>query len=125
MLGLTVTPQITPDDRVIMNLEVSNDTVGEVFAGVPSINTQSVTTQVLVDNGETVVLGGVYERASGEQTRRVPFFGSLPGVGWLFRNRLTFDEQSELLVRHPAHPGRIPECAERGAINGPRAGTPI
>ncbi|ABI58099.1 type IV pilus secretin PilQ [Alkalilimnicola ehrlichii MLHE-1] len=98
VLGLTVTPQITPDDRVIMNLEVSNDTVGEVFAGVPSIDTQSVTTQVLVDNGETVVLGGVYERASGEQTRRVPFFGSLPGVGWLFRNRLTFDEQSELLV---------------------------
>ena len=98
VLGLTVTPQITPDDRVIMNLEVSNDTVGEVFAGVPSIDTQSVTTQVLVDNGETVVLGGVYERASGEQVSRIPFFGSLPGIGWMFRNRMNFDDQSELLI---------------------------
>ena len=98
LLALDVTPQITPDDRIIMDLEVSQDTVGEVFAGVPSIDTQSVTTQVLVDNGETVVLGGIYERERREQESRVPFFGSLPAVGWLFRNRSAVDENSELLI---------------------------
>lgn len=98
LLALDVTPQITPDDRIIMDLEVSQDTVGEVFNGVPSIDTQSVTTQVLVDNGETVVLGGIYEREQREQESRIPFFGSLPGVGWLFRNRESVDENSELLI---------------------------
>ena len=98
LLALDVTPQITPDDRIIMDLEVSQDTVGEVFAGVPSIDTQSVTTQVLVDNGETVVLGGIYERERRQQESRVPFFGSLPAVGWLFRNRSAVDENSELLI---------------------------
>ncbi|WP_290650062.1 type IV pilus secretin PilQ [Aquisalimonas sp.] len=98
LLALDVTPQITPDDRIIMDLEVSQDTVGQVFAGVPSIDTQSVTTQVLVDNGETVVLGGIYERERRQQEARVPFLGSLPAVGWLFRNRSTVDENSELLI---------------------------
>ncbi|MDN3516896.1 type IV pilus secretin PilQ [Aquisalimonas lutea] len=98
LLALDVTPQITPDDRIIMDLEVSQDTVGEVFNGVPSIDTQSVTTQVLVDNGETVVLGGIYEREQREQESRIPFFGSLPGIGWLFRNRESVDENSELLI---------------------------
>ncbi|MFV8834378.1 type IV pilus secretin PilQ [Aquisalimonas sp. APHAB1-3] len=98
LLALDVTPQITPDERIIMDLEVSQDTVGQVFAGVPSIDTQSVTTQVLVDNGETVVLGGIYERERREQESRVPFFGSLPAVGWLFRNRQAVDENSELLI---------------------------
>ncbi len=98
VLALDVTPQITPDDRIIMDLEVSKDTVGTIFAGVPSIDTQSVTTQVLVDNGETVVLGGIYERDRGTSVSRVPFFGSLPGVGWLFRTTLNIDENSELLI---------------------------
>ena len=64
VLQLKVTPQITPDDRVIMDLAVSQDTVGQVFSGVPSIDTRAIQTQVLVDNGETVVLGG------NEQTTR-------------------------------------------------------
>ncbi len=98
VLALDVTPQITPDDRIIMDLEVSKDNVGQVFFGVPSIDTQSVTTQVLVDNGETVVLGGIYERDRREEVTRVPFFGSLPGIGALFRNRLQVDDNSELLV---------------------------
>ncbi|MCH8503628.1 MAG: type IV pilus secretin PilQ [Ectothiorhodospiraceae bacterium] len=98
VLALDVTPQITPDDRIIMDLEVSKDTVGTIFAGVPSIDTQSVTTQVLVDNGETVVLGGIYERDRGTTVSRVPFFGSLPGVGWLFRTTFNVDENSELLI---------------------------
>ena len=63
VLKLDVTPQITPDDRIVMDLEVSKDEVGEVFLGVPSIDTRSVKTQVLVDNGETVVLGGIYEQS--------------------------------------------------------------
>ena len=98
VLALDVTPQITPDDRIIMDLEVSKDTVGQIFQGVPSIDTQSVTTQVLVDNGETVVLGGIYERERGQEVSRVPFFGSLPGVGWLFRTTRNVDENSELLI---------------------------
>ena len=98
VLGLTVTPQITPDERVVLDLDVSQDSRGENTPDGPAINTQSVTTQVLVDNGETVVLGGVYERFSRDQVRRVPFFGNLPGVGWMFRNRETQDEHSELLI---------------------------
>ncbi|MEX0729566.1 MAG: type IV pilus secretin PilQ [Aquisalimonadaceae bacterium] len=98
VLALDVTPQITPDDRIIMDIEVSKDTVGTVFGGVPSIDTQSVTTQVLVDNGETVVLGGIYERDRRNVVSRVPFFGSLPGIGWLFRTNLDVDNNSELLI---------------------------
>jgi type IV pilus assembly protein PilQ len=64
----------------------------------PAINTQSVTTQVLVDNGETVVLGGVYERTNTNTTQRVPFFGQLPFVGALFRSNNKIDKRSELLV---------------------------
>ncbi len=98
LLSLDVTPQITPDDRIIMDLAVNKDSVGQIFAGVPSIDTQAVTTQVLVDNGETVVLGGIYERERREEEARVPFFGSLPAVGWLFRNREVVDQNSELLI---------------------------
>lgn len=97
-LALDVTPQITPDERVIMDILVSKDSVGEIFTDGVSINTQSVTTQVLVDNGETVVLGGIYERDRVESVSRVPFFGSLPGVGWLFRSTRNLDNNSELLI---------------------------
>ncbi len=98
VLGLTVTPQITPDDRVLLNLEVSKDSRGEETEAGPAINTQSVGTQVLVDNGETVVLGGVYERTSRNDVSRVPFFGELPLVGWMFRNEINIDQNSELLI---------------------------
>jgi type IV pilus assembly protein PilQ len=97
-LSLNVTPQITPDDRIIMDLRVTRDTVGEIFAGVPSIDTRAVETQVLVDDGETVVLGGIYEQETSDQVERVPFFGDLPIVGRLFRNEFTQDDKSELLV---------------------------
>lgn len=100
VLSLTVTPQITPDDRIIMDLEVTKDApnFGNQVLGVPPIDTQSVTTQVLVDNGETVVLGGVYEQTKSHTVNRVPFFGDLPIVGALFRNKLDSDSKSELLV---------------------------
>lgn len=98
VLQLEVTPQITPDDRIIMDLQVNKDSVGQVFAGVPSIDTRNVSTRVLVDNGETLVLGGIYEQEKGKQTERVPFFGSLPGVGWMFKTESKTDQKQELLI---------------------------
>ncbi len=98
LLKLDVTPQITPDDRIVMDLEVNKDEVGAIFLGVPSIDTRSVRTQVLVDNGETVVLGGIYEQTSRTESTRVPFFGDLPYVGFLFKTNLNEDRQRELLV---------------------------
>ncbi len=98
VLQLKVTPQITPDDRIIMDLQVNKDSVGQVFNNVPSIDTRNVSTRVLVDNGETLVLGGIYEQTKGKQTERVPFFGSLPAVGWLFRTESKTDKKQELLI---------------------------
>jgi len=102
VLSLRVTPQITPDDRVIMDLTVTQDTIGQFIAllgsSVPSIDTQEVTTQVLVDNGETVVLGGVYRRETREESDRVPFFGDLPYVGFLFKQTSGLNEKQELLI---------------------------
>jgi len=98
VLSLRVTPQITPDDHIILDLAVNKDSVGEVFAGVPSINTREVSTQVLVDNGETVVLGGVYEQTRNFQADKVPFLGDLPVAGALFRTTRKVDDKSELLI---------------------------
>jgi type IV pilus assembly protein PilQ len=100
VLSLEVTPQITPDDRVIMDLEVHKDEAdfSRARLGVPPINTQNVKTQVLVNNGETIVLGGVYEISKTENIKRVPFFGDLPIVGFLFRNTFEENKKSELLI---------------------------
>ncbi len=102
VLGLKVTPHITPDDRIIMDLTVNKDTVGEIFGEgnfrIPSIDTREVSTQVLVDNGETVVLGGVYEQEILDQTTKVPFFGDLPFLGRLFKHTVKDDNKSELLI---------------------------
>jgi type IV pilus assembly protein PilQ len=98
VLSLEVTPQITPDDRIIMNLKVNKDSRGQLANGIPTINTQEVSTRVLVDNGETVVLGGVYERTKRTDVRRVPFFGDLPIVGNLFKRTNKTDDKSELLI---------------------------
>ncbi len=101
-LGMKVTPQITPDDRIIMDLTVTKDSVGQFFgsgvARVPSIDTREVNTQVLVENGETVVLGGIYEQVRNTDTRRVPILGNLPVVGRLFRHDASVDEKNELLI---------------------------
>lgn len=99
VLSLSVTPQITPDDRIIMDIAVTKDAVSlTVVNGVPGVDTQSLTTQVIVDNGETVVLGGVYERTVSSGTSRVPFFSDLPYVGWAFRNKTESDNKKELLI---------------------------
>ncbi|MBA3581187.1 MAG: type IV pilus secretin PilQ [Gammaproteobacteria bacterium] len=98
VLSLTVTPQITPDDRIIMDLSVTNDSVGQIFSGIPSIDTREINTKVLVNNGETVVLGGVYEEINRNEVDRVPFLGNLPGIGFLFRRTDVANEKSELLI---------------------------
>ena len=98
VLQLKVTPQITPDDRIIMDLQVNKDSVGQIFFGVPSIDTREVQTQVLVSNGETIVLGGVYEQTKSSEVDRVPFFGDLPLIGALFRQTREVDDKSELLI---------------------------
>jgi type IV pilus assembly protein PilQ len=98
VLSLKVTPQITPDDRVIMDLAVNQDTVGQEFSGIPSVDTRSVSTQVLVDNGDTVVLGGIYEQTKREDIEKVPFFGDLPYFSWLFKTTSVRDDKRELII---------------------------
>lgn len=98
VLSLAVTPQITPDDKIIMDLEVKKDSVGQIFVGIPSIDTKKVLTQVLVGNGETAVLGGIYEQVSRDEVDKVPFFGDLPVLGNLFRNTSKQDDKTELLI---------------------------
>jgi len=98
VLSLTVTPQITPDDRIILDLTVTQDTRGEDTVSGPAINTQQVTTQVLVDNGQTVVLGGIYQQRTNRDETKVPFFGDLPGIGWMFRHQADTKAKQELLI---------------------------
>jgi type IV pilus assembly protein PilQ len=98
VLSLQVTPQITPDDRVVLDLTVNKDSVGGIYSGVPSINTRSLQTQVLVSNGDTVVLGGVYEQSTSEGNTKVPFLGDIPVLGYLFRTTSKTESKSELLI---------------------------
>lgn len=98
VLSLEVTPQITPDEKIIMELDVKKDRVGQVFNGIPSIDTQNVQTQVLVGNGETVVLGGIYEQLERDDVEKVPFFGDLPIMGNLFKKRSRTNDRTELLI---------------------------
>lgn len=107
VLSLETTPQITPDDRIIMDLEVRKDSRGEdvTFSGnstssfsAPTIDTRKVQSQLLVDNGQTVVLGGIYETTQSTQVTRVPFFSDLPLIGNLFKSTIARDDRSELLI---------------------------
>ena len=98
VLSIQVTPQITPDDRIIMDLQVNKDAVGEVFAGIPSIDTREVNTQVLVNNGDTIVLGGIYEQITRDEVDKVPLLGDIPVLGYLFKHTLESDEKAELLI---------------------------
>ncbi len=104
VLSLTVTPHITPDNNIIMDLRVHKDNVGEIISTgglggtVPSIDTRSIETQVLVKDGQTVVLGGIYETERRETVNKVPFLGDLPLVGFLFRSTQRIDNKAELLI---------------------------
>lgn len=98
VLSLDVTPQITPDNRVLMDLEVRNDSAGTVTQGVPSIDTKRVTTQVLIKTGETVVLGGVYQQTNTKSISKIPLLGDIPLLGALFRNDLNKATKRELLI---------------------------
>jgi len=98
VLSLKVTPQITPDDRIIMDLNVSKDSVGQIYANVPSINTREINTQVLVENGDTVVLGGIYETTKSKDVSKVPLLGDIPYVGALFRKTTQVNDKNELLI---------------------------
>jgi len=99
-LKLDVTPQITPDDRIILDLNVTQDEVGAapVGGGAPPINTSNLTTKVLVDNGDTIVLGGVFKTSETNTINKTPFLGDLPYLGSLFRSTNRTTTKTELLI---------------------------
>lgn len=102
ILSLDVTPQITPDDKIIMDLEIKKDAVGAILTGgtggVPSIDTRTLKTQILVDNGDTAVLGGIYEQVSRTDTTKVPLLGDIPFIGNLFKTTKKQEDKTELLI---------------------------
>lgn len=99
VLSLKVTPQITPDNKVVLALEINQDqNSGRAVLGVPIIITRSIETNVLVDNGQTIVLGGIYYKNRSNNVIRVPFFGSLPIIGNLFKQRNIDKKNEELLI---------------------------
>lgn len=97
-LKLEVTPQITPEGAVVLDVDVNRDSVGQLTPAGYAINTKHVKTQVQVDNGGTVVLGGIYEDAERNDEAKVPGLGDVPGLGWLFKNRNQTRRKSELLI---------------------------
>ena len=97
-LSLKVKPQITPDGNIIMTLDVNKDEPGATTPAGIAINTKHVKTEVLVENGGTVVIGGIYDQRDRTDITRVPFFGDLPYIGFLFKNNTTTTSKTELLV---------------------------
>ncbi len=102
LLSLDVTPQITPDDKIIMDLEIKKDAVG-VFvqsgtSSAPSIDVRTLKTQILVDNGDTAVLGGIFEQVSRTDVTKVPILGDIPIIGNLFKNTRKQEDKTELLI---------------------------
>jgi type IV pilus assembly protein PilQ len=103
VLRLDVTPQITPDNRIIMTVEIRKDSVGQLvnLGGgftVPAIDTKNVTTQIAVNNGDTAVIGGIYEETVNNDVTKLPFLGDLPVVGYLFKTTNKAIEKTELLI---------------------------
>jgi len=97
-LRLEVTPQITPEGNVILTLEVSKDSRGALTAAGPAINTKKVNTEVLVENGGTVVIGGIFTQDEQTEVNKVPLLGDIPFIGYLFQNRVKSTRKTELLV---------------------------
>lgn len=98
ILSLDVTPQITPDDKVIMDLEIRKDSVGSVIGGIPSIDTKTLKTSILVDNGDTAVLGGIFETVTRTDVTKVPLLGDIPFIGNLFKTTAKQQDKTELLI---------------------------
>ncbi|MFT6691170.1 MAG: type IV pilus assembly protein PilQ, partial [Colwellia sp.] len=99
VLSLKVTPHITPDDKIILDLVITQDTISDITSGLaPAIDTQRIGTQVLVNNGETIVLGGIYQQAIISTISKVPVLGDIPYLGWLFRSSSQLNEKKELLI---------------------------
>ncbi len=98
VLSLEVTPQITPDEHISMDLKVNQDTVGTQYNDIPSIDTRAVQTKVMVDNGQTVVLGGIHEEENIKTTKKVPVLGDVPVLGQLFRKDTKSNDKRELLI---------------------------
>jgi type IV pilus assembly protein PilQ len=103
VLSLKVTPQITPDNRIILDLDVRNDSIGTITVtsggvNVPSIDTKEISTQVLVNDGQTVVLGGILETTSRDASTKVPYLGDIPVLGNLFKTTTKTDNKDELLI---------------------------
>jgi type IV pilus assembly protein PilQ len=103
VLSLKVTPLITPDNRVILDLDVSDDSVGQQVTSatggtVPSIDTRQIITQVLVNDGQTVVLGGILDTTKSNSANKVPFFGDIPILGNLFKTTTKINNKTELLI---------------------------
>ncbi len=103
VLSLKVTPLITPDNRVIMDLDVTDDSVGQQVTSatggsVPSIDTRQIVTQVLVNDGQTVVLGGILDTTKNHQVNKVPFLADIPVLGYLFKSTQTINNKTELLI---------------------------
>ncbi len=103
VLSLKVTPLITPDNRVVLDLDVSDDTVGAQVTSatggsVPSIDTREIITQVLVNDGQTVVLGGILETTKTKSANKVPFFADIPVLGNLFKSTTDINNKTELLI---------------------------
>ena len=118
VLQLQVTPQVTPDDRIVLDLEIKQDTVGKIYYGVPSINTTRIATRAMVADGETVVLGGIHQTDKHQATTRTPLLGGLPLIGRLFRRTLQRDDKQELFVF-------ITPRVVRGAGGLPTTGKPL
>jgi len=97
-LGLDVTPQITADDRVILDVTVTKDSPVSLTASNPSIETKNITTQIFMDNGETVVIGGIYTRDQTITDAGVPLLKDIPVLGWLFKKNSKKDNRTELLI---------------------------
>jgi type IV pilus assembly protein PilQ len=103
VLSLKVTPQITPDNRIILDLNVKKDSVGQVIVGgagqqVPSIDTREITTSVIVNDGQTVVLGGILETERRDSEKKVPYLGDIPVLGHLFKSTNKISNKDELLI---------------------------
>jgi type IV pilus assembly protein PilQ len=99
VLGLEVTPQLNPGDRISLDLKINQDTIGDTLStGELSLNTNELETSVVVSDGETVVLGGVFQEESRNDVDKIPFFGDLPVIGAAFRNKVESRSKNELLI---------------------------